>query len=204
MKNSKIFIVILPLVVIILLLFVTCSSGNRSKGANQNMTVINYSDSAEDTIHGTHILTDGCEDAKKTKLHLLEEAISATFDGEFGEAGKKLTFLNILSTNDCQYMTSLNDAEVKRHSPRPSVTELLATEQIPNNDSPYHTNSDENIVNQNPTLENHLDNFPLASKTWGDFLNPSQTIPATGYTAYYINRDNPKKVIDKRQVAVIA
>jgi len=45
-----------------------------------------------------------------------------------------------------------------------------------------------------------LDAYPKVEKTWGDTLNPSGKLPATGFAAFYINTKNPRNVIYQETV----
>ncbi len=45
-----------------------------------------------------------------------------------------------------------------------------------------------------------LSDFPRAITTWGEKLNPTDQIPAEGFSAFYINTNNPTDVIHKELV----
>ncbi|WP_298641574.1 hypothetical protein [uncultured Cardiobacterium sp.] len=49
-----------------------------------------------------------------------------------------------------------------------------------------------------------LDRYPLAHSTWGDTLNPGGSVPARGYAAYYINRQQPQQIVAQENVDSIA
>ncbi len=48
-----------------------------------------------------------------------------------------------------------------------------------------------------PLLANagRLEDYPTVEKTWGNVLNPSNSIPDKDFQVYYINTNHPKKVI---------
>lgn len=82
--------------VMIVLILVSLILLVKGSGEDKSTSSANYH-----AIHGTHILTEGCQDAQKTKTHLFEESISALFDGNLSEAGKQLTFLSLLNLSEC-------------------------------------------------------------------------------------------------------
>ncbi len=50
------------------------------------------------------------------------------------------------------------------------------------------------------SAQGRLDNYVRAETTWGDTLNPAHSLPETGFQAFYININNPKKVIASETV----
>jgi hypothetical protein len=46
--------------------------------------------------------------------------------------------------------------------------------------------------------------LPKAGKTWGEVLNPSGDVPASGFRAFYINTNNPRNAIASEDVNDIA
>ena len=211
-RQSVAIIIIVTLIVIMLLILVSGTRGADSSGTDNRVIIISdsngsYSASAADTVNGTHILTDGCRDAKKTKRHLLEEAISALFDGDFSEVGKKLTFLNIFSLNACDGYSETpvetqtqppmaDDIEIERDSDI-----LLETVFLPPIDQSRDTNNNSAFDNR---IEGHLHDFPVAATTWNETYRLNSTVPYRGYQVFYMHADNPSKVIEKGQVGVVA
>ncbi|QMT32213.1 PA14 domain-containing protein [Alysiella filiformis] len=53
-------------------------------------------------------------------------------------------------------------------------------------------------------VQNGLSNYPLANKTLGNNVNPHNTLPLTGFDAYYMNEDQPSIVVAKENVAQVA
>ncbi len=49
-----------------------------------------------------------------------------------------------------------------------------------------------------------LDNYPLATHTWGDTFNPQKLIPTQGYLAWYFNTNQPKQPIARETVGAIS
>ena len=204
-------IIIVTLIVILLLILVSgndktdSDKANRYKADSHAITLNDrYNATADDTVNGTHILTDGCKDAQKTKRHLLEEAISALFDGDFSEVGKKLIFLNIFSLNAChgysevaaepQVLPVIADyKEVER-----DTDILLETVDLPPISQGYESNAFDN------TIKNHLHDFPRATTTWNETYRLNHSIPYRGYQVFYMHADNPSKVIEKGHVATVA
>ncbi len=48
-----------------------------------------------------------------------------------------------------------------------------------------------------------LEDFSKATKTWGSKLNPTGKVPKQGFSAYYLNTNNPGTVISKAEVKSI-
>ncbi len=208
-KNLALLVSAVALIVSALALLRACDNDAVEADTERERAFASYSQSANDTINGTHILTDGCRDAQQTKMHLLEESIAELFDGNFSEAAKKLTFLNIFSLNDC------NDYLDTVTTPSAVFTDTLynneaeqyddeGTELIPLAFSVEEMKTDNLEVNNTELFDNHLYHFPLADKTWGDDYNWSSSVPSSGYNVFYMNADNLAKVIEKSQTNVIA
>lgn len=49
-----------------------------------------------------------------------------------------------------------------------------------------------------------LNDFPQAQRTWGEVLNPQHLVPETGFYAFYINAQEPNKVVFQEHVDAIA
>ena len=193
-KRQSVALIVTLIVVTLLVLMISDDETGNSE------TTINDSYSADNTVNGTHILTDGCRDAQKTKRHLFEEAISELFDGDFSEAGKKLAFLNMFSLNACDGYSEMpkvtpdiaDNIEIEKDSDI-----LLETVILP----PIETGAeDDNII----TFDSHLHNFPLASNTWNDTYQLNHGIPHRGYQVFYMHADNPSKVIEREHITGVA
>ena len=48
-----------------------------------------------------------------------------------------------------------------------------------------------------------LADFPLAARPWGDVLNPGGDAPDQGFTAYYIDSDQPRRVVARETVPAV-
>lgn len=46
--------------------------------------------------------------------------------------------------------------------------------------------------------------YPKAEKTWGSYLNPKNIIPDNKFKVFYINTNNPRKVIASETVNKIS
>ncbi len=55
-----------------------------------------------------------------------------------------------------------------------------------------------------PSTNGRLEDYPKATSTWGDVLNPTQTVPDEGFQAYYINTNRPKTVIASEKTKNVA
>lgn len=51
------------------------------------------------------------------------------------------------------------------------------------------------VANDDGNNEKSYEHFPKATTTWGNYLNPNNKIPETGYQTYYLNMDNPQQVL---------
>ncbi len=58
-------------------------------------------------------------------------------------------------------------------------------------------------IKETENFENHLYKFPTTNSTWGDYLNPKNKVSDVGYTAYYMNANNVKAILQKSQVSAI-
>lgn len=134
---------------------------------------LTYSELANDTINGTHILTDGCQNRDKTKWNLTEEAISHVFDGEFRQAGKKMTFLNIFSNKSCY---SVNGQEL-------SEKDQQAIESF-NRFKTAMKEADPENAKRNPMEVTYI-NMP-------DGVNPEEYIKAVNEKSYQLSKERIK------------
>lgn len=50
------------------------------------------------------------------------------------------------------------------------------------------------------TPNQDLSRFPEAQSSWGDYLNPSNEIPTTGFNAYYLRTDDLKTIVAREKV----
>ncbi len=156
---------------------------NLSQQIQQSqITKASYTDKAQQTVNGTHILTDGCQNKVKTQAHLYEESFAHLLDAEFRESVRKVALARTLDKINCD--TVSNNKEEIKDVKKIKVKEVFVPQEL-----------------ELPTLENK---FGKTQTTWGDYLNPSHNIPTNGYDAYFVNSQQPKKVIDKRNLPKIA
>lgn len=97
-------------------------------------------------------------------------------------------FMEKLSFSKCQNpQENANETTNKLHNDNKENSVIAVEPPL------IHSNDEINNMENAKSYKN----FPKASSTWGNYLNPNNELPTTGYQVYYMHMDNPKQILQK-------